>query len=161
MNAFQTQVLMEWYAAHEALRPSTYGTTSAYITLHSFPSLIGKGSEEHGGNAIGLKASDGPRFIVELMFFWLYPEDDERIHTVGRLITERVDARLKMITQQAQTGNSTMKAAKTERYLPQFLNDAAADQPVLQSYDKFEQLKAIQRQLDPDGFFKRLGGFKY
>jgi hypothetical protein len=161
LNAFQAQVIMEWYTAHEALRPNTFGTTTAFITFQSFPSLIGRNSAKSGGNAIGLKASDGSRILAELTFFWLYPEDDERIKTVGRFITGKVDARLKIITQQVQAGNLTMKTARTERYLPQFLNDAAGDQPVLQSYDRFEQLKALQRQIDPDGFFKRMGGFKF
>ena len=46
--------------------------------------------------------------------------------------------------------------------MPYLMNDAAEDQEVMESYREYEKLKALQRQIDPDGRFRsKLGGFKY
>jgi hypothetical protein len=43
-----------------------------------------------------------------------------------------------------------------------YLNDAAGDQPVMQSYKDYAKLKALQQKMDPNGLFStRTGGFKY
>ena len=50
---------------------------------------------------------------------------------------------------------------KIETYLPLFLNDATTDQKVFQSYERYEEFKKLQQEVDPDGFMKRAGGQKY
>jgi hypothetical protein len=62
--------------------------------------------------------------------------------------------------------NSNYKAGNLlqEEYSPTvFMNDAAGDQKVLQGYGNatYQRLKAVQKEVDPIGFFPaRTGGFK-
>jgi hypothetical protein len=170
-GGFQTQVYETWKAEHEALREESYGTVTASLALQSFPNLIGQSTEKAGGNAMGLKAKDGGRFIVELTYLWGYEEDDERIKAASKNITGSVEGKLTALMARYDagvrnwdaSGNATASALgkRPEAYLPYFLNDAMDGQPVLQSYDRYEEFKKIQAEIDPTGFLRRAGGFKY
>jgi hypothetical protein len=149
----------EWKDVHQELRTMSYGTTIATLAFQSFPKFIGENSQKAGGNAMGLKSSDSGRFIVELCHLWLYKEDDRRIHSAARELTDRLKLRHDAV--QAKKASIESQGAKLESYLPLFLNDATTDQKVMKSYDRYEEFAALQKSVDPDGFMKRAGGFKY
>jgi hypothetical protein len=156
-GSFQAEVVTEWQNLHNELRKNSYGATVASIALQSFPYLIGRNTERAGGNAMGLKGRDGGRFLIELSYLWLNKEDDQRIQSTSRAITQAVRNRLENLI----TKKTTSSASGVETYLPYFLNDAGPDQPVIQSYGRYQEFAAIQKLVDPEGFFKRIGGFKY
>jgi hypothetical protein len=149
----------EWKDVHQELRALAYGSSVASLAFQSFPKFIGENSQKAGGNAMGLKSSDSGRFIVELCNLWGYKEDDRRIHASARELTDRLKLKLNAI--QASAAAAETQGPKTEAYLPLFLNDAAKDQDVMKSYDRYEEFAALQKSVDPDGFMKRAGGFKY
>ncbi|KAF2670690.1 FAD-binding domain-containing protein [Microthyrium microscopicum] len=133
-------------------------TSKSYISMgtlafQAFPNLIGKQSEKRGGNAMGLSSQDKNRFIIELNFVWNKAEDDKLVWQIGKSLTDMVEKRI--IT------NKTSSSIVSETYVPLFMNDAAYDQEVTSSYKNVQRLSQIQRQMDPYGFWKRAGGFKY
>jgi len=172
-GAFQKAVYKIWKAEHEVLRGKSYGTTTTSLALQSFPNLIGQATEKAGGNAMGLKAKDGGRFIIELTYIWLYGYDDDLIKVASKQITKGVEGKLTGMMAQYDAGAPNLIASgnattaskalgkRPEVYLPYFLNDAMDGQPVLQSYERYEEFKRIQAEIDPTGFLRRAGGFKY
>lgn len=176
-GAFQNQVYETWKAEHEEMREDAYGTITASLALQSFPNLIGGATEKAGGNAMGLKSKDGGRFIVELTYLWGYNYDDALIKVASKKITDAVEGKLTGLMGRYDAGAQTVVASgndttittgapktlgrRPEAYLPYFLNDAMDGQPVLQSYDRYEEFKKIQAEIDPTGLLRRAGGFKY
>jgi hypothetical protein len=84
----------------------------------------------------------------------LLPEDDAVGYALLKQLTDWLDTAVPTWLDEA--------GMSRDIYLPLFINDAAGDQPVFQSYKEFEKLKALQRSVDPKGLFSgRAGGFKY
>jgi hypothetical protein len=130
-------------------------TSLATIAFQAFPSVIGKQSAARGGNAMGLTAQDGNRFILEINFLWRDATEDQRIHDMAKQLTEYIDVKLAQL--KASPGNGT---GQVETYLPFFMNDAAYDQDVIGSYKNVAKFKQLQTLSDPTGLWKRSGGFQ-
>jgi hypothetical protein len=126
----------------------TAQTTLAYQAL---PNTVGKASEARGGNAMGLKGTDRPRFILEIAGVWNSKADDESMWSMARQLTNNLTTQL-----------GQMKAAGTDvGYNPLFMNDAGPDQDVFSTYKDVDKFAKLQREVDPTGFFaKRAGGYK-
>jgi hypothetical protein len=129
-------------------------TAQCSIDFQPFPSLIGQHSEERGGNAMGLSGSDPDRLILELQCSWASALDDNTVYNLTREVTDWLETKIPEWNAQA--------GLDAEAYLPYFMNDAMGDQNVTGSYKAYEGLKALQREVDPQGMFHaRAGGFKY
>jgi hypothetical protein len=103
---------------------------------------------------MGLSASDPDRVILEIQGSWLLPEDDAVAYDLSKQLTDWLDQEVPKWLDEA--------GMSKDIYLPLYLNDAAGDQPVMQSYKDYAKLKALQKQVDPNGLFStRTGGFKY
>lgn len=101
---------------------------------------------------MGLSHSDPDRIILELHFMWSNKKDDMILRGMAEEMTKWLD----------DCRTQWLKETGQDRYMPYFMNDAAADQEVAKSYKDYEKLKALQQQIDPNGMFRtRLGGFKY
>jgi hypothetical protein len=126
-------------------------TAQTTLAFQALPNTVGKASEERGGNAMGLKGSDQPRFILEIAGVWNSKADDESMWSMARQLTE------KLTTQLGQ-----MKASgKAVGYNPLFMNDAGPDQDVFSTYKDVQKFAKLQKEIDPQGFFaKRAGGYK-
>jgi hypothetical protein len=80
-------------------------------------------------------------------------------------ITESIDDYAK--TTYASVESSHFQEPENDwevEYTPIFMTDAMCDQLPLQGYENnvYERLKAIQKSVDPKGFFpSRTGGFKF
>jgi hypothetical protein len=132
------------------LRP----TSQFSVDFQPFPSVIGKNSEAKGGNAMGLSSSDADLIILEIQGSWLLPEDDSVAYSLSRDLTDWLDQEVPQWLDEA--------GMNKDIYRPLYLNDAAGDQPVMQSYKDYAQLKALQQKYDPNGLWStRAGGFKY
>lgn len=129
--------------------------TIGSIAFQSFPNLIGKQSEANGGNAMGLKGSDSPRFIVEQSYLYSGgASDDQAIWTASQQLVAKLFNQI--VPAYAARGD------KLQSYQPFFANDALYSQQVFQSYSDYQLFKQLQVKNDPDGFIsKRAGGFKY
>jgi hypothetical protein len=133
-----------------ALRP----TTEFSVDFQPLPSLFGSISETKGGNAMGLKGSDGDRIVLEIQGLWQLPEDDAVAYDLSKQLTDWLEVQVPLWLEEA--------GMDPGMYLPLFMNDAAGDQGVTQSYRDYEKFKALQREVDPNGLFSaRAGGFKY
>jgi hypothetical protein len=132
----------------------TQSTFQFSVDFQPIPKIIGSHSERKGGNAIGLTGSDPDRLFLEIQGTWLLPEDDAVGYALLKQLTDWLDTAVPTWLDEA--------GMSRDIYLPLFINDAAGDQPVFQSYKEIETLKALQRSVDPKGLFSgRAGGFKY
>jgi hypothetical protein len=123
------------------------------VDFQPFPSQIGAQSEAKGGNAYGLSSSDPDRIILEIQGSWLLPEDDAVAYSLSKQLTDWLDE---------EVPKWLDEAGMSQEYMPLYLNDAAGDQAVMQSYKDYAKLKALQQRMDPNGLFStRTGGFKY
>ncbi|KAF2127968.1 FAD binding domain-containing protein [Dothidotthia symphoricarpi CBS 119687] len=133
-----------------ALRPKAQFSTD----FQPLPSIVGTHTAAKGGNAMGLTASDPDRLILEIQGSWQLASDDEQGYGITRQLTEWLDTQVPLWLAQA--------GMPSQVYLPLFMNDAAGDQPVVQSYSGYAKFRALQRWYDPLGLFsRRAGGFKY
>lgn len=129
-------------------------TSQFSVDFQPFPSIVGKQSAAKGGNAMGLTASDPDRIILEVQGSWALGIDDDEAYGISRQLTEWLDTQVPLWLAEA--------GMPANMYMPLFMNDAAGDQPVTQSYSQYAKFKALQRQYDPDGLFStRSGGYKY
>ncbi|KAI1767900.1 putative FAD-binding oxidoreductase [Hypoxylon sp. FL1150] len=100
-----------------------------------------------GGNALGLEAVNQTWLVLDVG--WWNEEDDERAHDYTASMISKVDAA-------SQAGGNFVD------YI--FMNDAAADQPVIERYgvENVAKLKATAAKYDPERVFQLLasGGFK-
>jgi hypothetical protein len=124
------------------------------VDFQPFPSQIGAQSEAKGGNAYSLSSSDPDRVILEIQGAWLLPEDDAEAYGMTKQLTDWLEVEVPKWLDEA--------GMPQDMYLPLYLNDAAGDQAVMQSYKEYAKLKALQQKMDPNGLFStRTGGFKY
>ncbi|KAI0007112.1 putative FAD-binding oxidoreductase [Xylariaceae sp. FL0662B] len=103
--------------------------------------------QERGGNALGLEAANQTWLVIDVG--WWSPEDDARVTNTSLSIINKIKAVSK------STGNYVEHI---------FMNDASADQPVIEHYgpENVAKMREVQRKYDPDRVFQGLvpGGFK-
>lgn len=125
-------------------------TSQCSIDFQPFPAVIGKHSEDHGGNAMGISGEDLDRILLEVQCSWSSDNDDEIFTGVSKELTDWLEIKVPEWT----------KGEK--HYLPYLMNDAAGDQNVTGTYRGYSEFKDLQAEMDPDEFFKaRGGGFVY
>jgi hypothetical protein len=138
-----TNLTAQWSMRH----PAVSGT----IAIQPFSGLIGAQSEKRGGNAMGLTGADPARFIVEISFLWKDKSLDADVARLSKEFERTIQARGKAIAAQSSAKN----------YYPYFMNDAGADQDVTSSYKDAAKFARLQKDMDPTGFWRRTGSFKY
>jgi hypothetical protein len=105
---------------------------------------------------MGLKGTDKPRFVIEVAGIYASQADDS---IVNKMSIEYIDALLQQLVNIKATANAA--GAPVEEYLPYFMNDAGLDQDVTGSYREANLFAKLKKEIDPNGFFSRTGGFKY
>ena len=125
-------------------------TSQCSVDFQPFPSVIGKHSQERGGNAMGISGSDPDLILLEIQCSWSNPNDDKVFKDASKMLTDWLAVKVPEWTNGEQY------------YLPYLMNDAAGDQNVTGTYRGYGQFKALQAAMDPAGFFRnRGGGFVY
>ncbi|KAH8729946.1 hypothetical protein BGZ61DRAFT_346541 [Ilyonectria robusta] len=128
-------------------------TSQCTVDFQPLPSIVGRHTDERGGNAMGLTESDPDRIILEIQCSWSSANDDEAMQQFSRDLTTWIESRIPVWLEGSQI---------KEVYLPLFMNDAMGDQNVTGSYRDYAKLKSLQLQADPEGILRtRTGGFKY
>lgn len=127
-------------------------TSQCSIDFQPFPSIIGKHSESNGGNAMGITGDDVDRLLLEIQCSWASPGDDEILYGVSEELTDWLAIKVPEWTKGQDEG----------LYLPYLMNDAGGSQNVTGTYKDYAKFKALQEEVDPEGFFKlRGGGYTY
>lgn len=125
-------------------------TAQCSIDVQPFPSIIGKHSEDSGGNAMGIGGDDIDRILLEIQCSWSSDDDDEIFNDASRDLVKWLEVKV-----------PEWSRGETH-YLPLLMNDAAGDQNVTGTYQNYGKFKGMQAKIDPEGFFsKRGGGFVY
>ncbi|KIN06284.1 hypothetical protein OIDMADRAFT_155290 [Oidiodendron maius Zn] len=137
------------------------------IAFQPMPYLIPAQSVAAGGNALGMTPESGDHMWMEYDISWLTSLADDTAHSMSMNITATVEEWAKTnfagILPSHYKGPTDHAGLENAEYTAIFMNDAMYDQLPLQSYDNngYARLTAIQRAVDPDGFFStRTGGFK-
>lgn len=105
------------------------------------PKALVEQSRAHGGNA--LDSIDGP-------YYWI-----NYLHSSIPPLYSGVQQALADL-------KTTVEKTPNNASLPIFLNDANADQPILQSYRAYDKLKAAKAKYDPDNYFStHMGGPRF
>ena len=129
------------------------------VEFQPLPAAVGAHSERAGGNAMGLRAADPNRIVLNLQCMWHRPRDDATVRALAADMTTWLAGRLPAWNAQAGQGRPDTDGAA---YMPLFMNDAMSDQGVLRSYRGYEQFRELQRSVDPEGMFRsRVGGYRY
>jgi hypothetical protein len=131
----------------------------AMVTLAFQPlnHCIGEQTEKNGGNAMGLTGKDHDRLIIEIAGVYSRASDDAAVQAVSRKYTDAIIEDLKK-----NQANAKIKGLNIGDYNPYFMNDAGPDQHVMGSFRDAMKFEALQKSVDPTGFFaKRAGGYKY
>jgi hypothetical protein len=105
---------------------------------------------------MGLLGSDLPRFVLEIAGIYNSSVDDSLVQEAGQQFTNAILNQLP-----GEIARSKASGAPVEEYLPYFMNDAGPDQNVTLSYQDFALFEQLQYDMDPRGFWKRTGGYKY
>ena len=137
------------------------------IAFQPMPYLIPAQSVAAGGNALGMTPESGDHMWMEYDISWLTSLEDDVAHSMSMNITATVEewaeTNFAGIWPSHYKGPTDQAGLENAEYTAIFMNDAMYDQLPLQSYDNngYARLTAIQRAVDPDGFFPtRTGGFK-
>jgi hypothetical protein len=123
------------------------------LAFQPFPRIFGAQSDLVGGNAMGLTTGDKNRFVVEMNQLWFNGKYDADALEIGKQFQAALEAQKAQIMTTASATNASL-----ETYTPFYMNDAADDTAVLASYKKYDQFKALQREMDPEGLWLRSGG---
>jgi hypothetical protein len=125
-------------------------TSQCSVDFQPFPAIIGKHSEALGGNAMGISGGDIDRVLLEIQCSWSLPTDDSIFPAAAQKLTDWLETKLPEWTKDRKD------------YLPYLMNDAAGNQNVTGTYRDYAKFKALQKEIDPQGFFStRGGGFVY
>ncbi|KAI2620981.1 putative FAD-binding oxidoreductase [Hypomontagnella submonticulosa] len=129
----------------EEIKNLTAGSLAfGWQPISSSAVLAGQAS---GGNALGLQPVNQTWVVLDVG--WWRDEDDKLAHDYTQSMTNKIDA-------------ASKSAGHYVDYI--FMNDAAADQPVIQHYgpQNVAKLKKTARKYDPHRVFQDLssGGFK-
>lgn len=118
------------------------------------------------GNLLNLSPDNGDHLWMACTVSWSSPARDAWAYNKTTEIMDNI-VKYAQATQARYPGirasNFKAGAANDDYTPPIFMNDAMADQQVLQGYGSatYSRLKTIQRTYDPSGFFpSRTGGFK-
>lgn len=111
-----------------------------------------------------LDPRNGDRLWIDLAVSWETALGDNIAASTAQKITSDIESYSKAHYSGVPNTRYVAGNLTYEEYNPLFLNDAMYDQQPATSYGvgSYARLKAIQRRVDPHGFFStRTGGFKY
>ncbi|KAF1813382.1 FAD-binding domain-containing protein [Eremomyces bilateralis CBS 781.70] len=145
---FYREIEAQWETIFKDYAQSHPGSI-VVIAFQPFPAILAKNSASRGSNSMGLTANDKDRFVLEITGQWSSADDDNTIWDLSKQLTDWIEEQIPQVT-----------TPESEQYLPLFMNDAAFSQDVFGSYKDVEKFRALQKEMDPTGFFsKRAGGF--
>ncbi|KAM0439328.1 hypothetical protein ACHAQK_006437 [Fusarium lateritium] len=148
--SFFTDVVALFEARNAKLFAAAKGKKiTPYLVFQPIPVNVLSEMQKNGGNALGLKPSDGPLMIVQLSTSWEGAELDDAIENSSRELIAKVESMAK-------------KRHLDNGYV--YMNYAGSTQDVQKSYgkDSYRKLQKIAKKWDPEQKLKHLwkGYFK-
>lgn len=104
--------------------------------------------------------------LSRTIFHWCLPFDDERLNRLSRELTETLEAYVRGMSNKpampeqhgavSQAVFGPIQSPRTRRF-PYFMNEAMADQPLMQSYGHWSlgRLRAVKQDVDASGDWSR------
>jgi hypothetical protein len=134
------------------------------IAFQPMQALIATASVAAGGDALALDPNNGDRLWIDLSVSWL----TKTVDLVADAIIIKLGSDIESYSKRTYPGVPNTRYVSGglayAEYNPLYSNDAMFDQRPYQTHggNFYARLKAIQKKVDPNGFFpKRTGGFKY
>jgi FAD/FMN-containing dehydrogenase len=129
-------------AAENAGPNGTASMVTPYLVFQPIPVNIITAMQKNGGNALGLRPSDGPLMLVQFTVIWDDASLDELIEGELSQLIEKVEA---------------MAAERGELKGFVYMNYAGSTQEVLKRYgpESFARLKDVANQYDPEGLLQK------
>ncbi|KAF5620100.1 6-hydroxy-d-nicotine oxidase [Fusarium sp. NRRL 52700] len=162
--------LKQWQAFRDMANVTAAGDQNLLFSmaLVPVPALAMRAGENVTGvkNVLGLEPDAGDAVWIDYTLAWLDTRDDskmfdfiERISKAGDRLATSFEP--KVPSTNAIPGAMTANKAEFYRTNPQYMNYALLNQPVQSSYgEKNEKfLQRVQKRYDPDGLWRRNGGF--
>ncbi|KAG5746439.1 hypothetical protein H9Q70_010861 [Fusarium xylarioides] len=162
--------LKQWQAFRDMANATAAGDQDLLFSmvLVPVPELAMRAGENVTGvkNVLGLEPGAGDAVWIDYTLAWLDVKDDnkmidftERISKVGDELATTFAPGVPGTN--AIPGAVTAKEAEFYRTNPRYMNYALLVQPVQSSYGKKNEkfLKRVQRRYDPDGLWRKNGGF--
>lgn len=117
-----------------------------------------------GGNLLGLSPNSGDHMWMACTIAWKLPLGDSSAHQMAVDIINGISTYVQEAYPGVEASKYQSGYVAPPGYDLIFMNDAMADQPVLQGYGDatYQRLKHIQKEYDPMGVFaQRTNGFKF
>lgn len=129
-------------AAENAGPNGTASMVTPYLVFQPIPINILTAMQKNGGNALGLRPSDGPVMLVQLTVVW----EDANLDTL-------IEGELSQLIENVEA----MAAERGELKGFVYMNYAGSTQQVLKRYgpESFERLKDVANQYDPEGLLQK------
>jgi hypothetical protein len=134
------------------------------LAFQPMQALIAAASVAAGGDAIALDPGNGDRMWLDLSISWATEAGDAIAYSIATTLANDIVS----YSQSTYPGVANTRYVEGnlayEEYDPLYSNDCTYNQRPYQTYGdgSYARLKAIQKSVDPKGFFPgRTGGFKY
>ncbi|KAL1859788.1 hypothetical protein Daus18300_009378 [Diaporthe australafricana] len=130
-------------AADEIAGPNgTASKVTPYLVFQPIPINVLTAMQQNGGNALGLKPSDGPLTLVQLTLTWDSAELDDLIEDEMSKLIDKVE---------------TVAEERGESKGFVYMNYAGSTQKVFERYgpENFERLRDVAEKYDPDGLLQQ------
>lgn len=126
--------------------------------------LIASASVAAGGDALALDPGNGDRIWIDLSISWGTAAADATAYSIATTLADDVENYAKSTYLGVPNTRYVEGNLAYEEYDPLYSNDCMYNQQPYQTYGdgSYARLRAIQKEVDPGGFFPgRTGGFKY
>ncbi|KAH7066487.1 hypothetical protein FB567DRAFT_565576 [Paraphoma chrysanthemicola] len=142
-NKFLADVMSLFKSRNDALLESAGEAVTLGALFQPIPLNVLEAMQKNGGNALGLKPSNGPLIMISFPTSWDLPQNDALVEGATRKLIADVEKKAK--EHKVDTG-----------YV--YMNYADAKQEVLKSYGKenYKMLVDIARKYDPQGKLAQL-----
>ncbi|KAI3397292.1 hypothetical protein diail_11024 [Diaporthe ilicicola] len=121
---------------------STASKVTPYLIYQPIPLNVLEAMQQNGGNALGLKPSDGPLTLVQLTVTWDSADLDDVVEGEMSKLIDKVEA---------------MAQERCELKGFVYMNYAGSTQQVLKRYgpENFARLRDVADEYDPDGLLQQ------
>lgn len=154
----------DWFATAKQNAFETVDLPVFSTAFQPLPHEIAQASAASGGNRLGFSPDAGDLMWLEYDISWTLAVNDAVMATFVTNITKGTQDYARDLYSKSKPTNYVAGDTTFTNFNPLFLNDAMYNQLPLQSYgsETYQQLAALQKEVDPNGFFsKRTGGFKF
>ncbi|KAF5541823.1 6-hydroxy-d-nicotine oxidase [Fusarium mexicanum] len=162
--------LQQWQKFRDVANATAAGDQDLLFSmaLVPVPALAMRAGENVTGvkSVLGLEPNAGDAVWIDYTLAWLGVKDDSKMFEFAERISKFGDTLATsfapgVLSTNAIPGAVTARESEFYRTNPRYMNYALLDQPVQSSYGKKNEqfLKRVQKRYDPNGLWRKNGGF--